>query len=93
MESVVQKQKHCLVCKTTQNLHVHHVFFGTANRKISEKRGMKVYLCKRHHNEPPDGVHFDKAFDSRLKRACQIIYERDIGTREDFINDFGRSYL
>lgn len=50
MESVVQKQKQCLICKTTKDLHEHHVFYGTGNRKVSERRGMKVYLCKYHHN-------------------------------------------
>lgn len=93
MESVVQKKKQCLICKTTKDLHEHHVFYGTGNRKVSERLGMKVYLCKYHHNGSDAGVHFDRELDLRIKRACQYIYERDIGTREEFIKDFGRSYL
>ena len=41
MNSVLQSEKECFVCGTNLNLHSHHIFFGTANRKLSEKYGMK----------------------------------------------------
>jgi hypothetical protein len=93
MKSVLQHYKECWVCKTTYDLHEHHVFFGTSNRKKSEQYGMKVWLCARHHNMSNEGVHFNKPLDNRLKKFAQEYFENHIGTREDFIREFGRSYL
>ena len=38
------------------------------------------------------GVHFDKAFDLRLKQECQAKYE-EVHTRDEFMSIIGRSYL
>ena len=93
MESVLQDVKECWVCGTTFDLHSHHIFFGNPNRKHSEKRGLKVWLCAKHHNMSNEGVHFNKALDLRLKTMAQEYYETNIGTREQFRSEFGRSYL
>ena len=93
MKSVLQKHKRCYVCGDTYNLHQHHIFFGTANRKMSEKRGLKVWLCAPHHNASDYGVHFNKCLDNRLKHIAQRYYEENIGSREDFRREFGKSYL
>ena len=48
----------------------HHVFYGVANRKKSEKYGLKVHLCSRHHRDNLDGVHGqNKKLDQKLKEA------------------------
>ena len=44
MNSVLQTKKECFFCKTTQNLHRHHVLYGSSNRKQAEKYGFTVYL-------------------------------------------------
>lgn len=93
MKSVLQKKKMCWVCGTTYNLHDHHVFYGTSNRKQSEKHGMKVWLCGPHHNLSNEGVHFNKEFDRELKRYAQVQFEIKQGNREEFIKIFGKSYL
>lgn len=93
MESIIQKEKQCYVCCTTYNLHSHHIFGGTSNRKQSEKYGLKVWLCARHHNMSNEGVHYNKHLDNHLKQIVQRYYEQHIGTREDFRREFGRSYL
>ena len=50
----------------------HHVFYGVANRKKSEKYGLKVHLCSRHHRDNLDGVHGqNKKLDQKLKEAGQ----------------------
>lgn len=49
MKSILQTNKECYVCKTTYNLHLHHICYGVANRKISDKNGFVVYLCQYHH--------------------------------------------
>lgn len=93
MKSVLQEVKECYVCQTTSNLHDHHVLFGTSNRKKSEKYGLKVWLCAYHHNMSNEGVHFNKILDRALKLKAQAYYEENIGTREQFRQEFGKSYL
>ena len=93
MESVIQKEKECYVCGTTYNLHSHHIWGGTSNRKQSEKYGLKVYLCAHHHNMSNEGVHFNKSLDNHLKALAQRYFEENYGTREDFRQVFGKSIL
>lgn len=81
----------CIICGSPYVEH-HHVFFGTANRKVSDKYGYIVELCHYHHNEPPMGVHFNKEFDLMLKQQCQRDFEKN-HTRAQFIKEFGRSWL
>lgn len=93
MKTVLQIEKECLVCGTTYNLHEHHIFSGTANRKQSEKYGLKVFLCARHHNMSSEGVHFNRQLDLKLKRMAQKYFEENCGSRDDFRREFGKSFL
>ena len=93
MKSVLQKERECFVCKTTANLNEHHVLYGTANRKKSERYGYKVYLCSHHHNMSDEGVHFNKPLDLALKAMAQEHCEKNHGSRTDFIKEFGKSWL
>lgn len=92
-KSIISNEQKCFICETPLNLHRHHIFYGTANRKLSEEYGCWVYLCENHHNWSNKGVHFNKELDRYLKRICQIKWEKRYGTREDFIRIFGRNYL
>lgn len=70
----------------------HHVF-GGFNRKRSERYGFIIPLRKDLH---PNGVFAGKRakeLDIYMKQECQKWYEKNVGTREDFIAEFGRSYL
>lgn len=93
MKSRIHKTKECFVCGTTYNIHEHHVFPGRSNRKLSEKYGMKVYLCGYHHNLSNEGVHNNKELDNQLKVMAQEVFEKECGSREDFRSIFGKSYL
>lgn len=93
MISAIQTERECWLCGRTDDLHVHHVFFGTANRKKSDKYLYVVYLCAKHHNMSDEGVHFDKDFDLTLKRFAQRHFEAHHGTRDDFRREFGKSWL
>lgn len=93
MKSVLQKPKECYECGTTYNLHSHHILYGTSNRKKSEKYGFKVWLCAYHHNMSNEGVHFNKLLDLKYKTLAQLYFEKHCGSREDFIREFGKSYL
>ena len=70
--------KQCAVCGTTQGLHHHEVFFGSANRQISIKHGFQEWLCGTHHNLSNDGVHFNRELDLKFKRKHQLLYELDL---------------
>ena len=93
MKSVLQTNKECWVCGRTENLHSHHIFGGTANRKISERYGLKIWLCFYHHNGSNEGIHFNKALDIRTKQMAQSYFEANIGNRDLFIREFGKNYL
>lgn len=77
----------------TIGLHDHHIYFGNARRKISEKYGFKVWLCFKHH-EGTFGVHGKNGYelDLYLKKVCQIKFEEH-NSRNDFIKIIGRNYL
>lgn len=94
MKSVLSNDKECYICHSTYNLHRHHVFGGTANRKKSEKEGCWVYLCAPHHNMSDAGVHFDKEANLKLKRECQAAWmaENDKSI-DEFRKRFGKNYL
>lgn len=92
MDSIVQKERECLVCKDISNLHCHHVFYGTANRKNSDKYGLTVWLCYRHHNGSNYSVHFNKTLDIKVKQLAQEAFEKN-HTRAEFMRIFGKSWL
>ena len=84
-----------------RRIEVHHVF-GAANRRRSTQYGYVIPLVAEIH---PNGASASdkeckrltgltlKELDIKLKQKCQAHYEKHHGTREDFIAEFGRSYL
>lgn len=81
-------------CMFTGNAPVerHHVF-GGCNKARSEKYGFIAPLRPDLH---PNGVFAGQAakmVDTRLKTMAQTYYEEHFGTREEFIKEFGKSYL
>lgn len=93
-KSLLSDDVECIVCRTTRDLHIHHVYPGVGRRKISEREGCWCYLCARHHNMSNQGVHFDKSLDLRLKAMCQSAWEQKTGkSTQEFIRLFGRNYL
>ena len=93
MKSIIQENKECYVCKNTIGLHSHHILYGTANRRMSELYGLKVWLCPKHHNMSDEGVHFNRELDLQLKKLAQEYYEANYGDRVDPRETFGRNYL
>ena len=97
MKSIIQDEKECFLCRYFYNienlmwLECHHVF-GGANRNLSEKYGLKVYLCHSHHNESPLGVHYNSANKMLVKRIGQLAFEKQY-THEEFMKIFGKNYL
>lgn len=91
--SILQDKRVCYICGTEQGLETHHVFFGSANRKLSDQDGCVVYLCRNHHTGGA-GVHFNKKIDNTIKERCQRAWMETYElTEADFIRRYGRSYL
>ena len=83
----------CYICKGFRPTENHHIF-GGKNRKRADADGVTVYLCHFCHNEPPSGVHYNKAKDMRLKQLGQRRWmEYYNKTVDDFIKVYGRNYL
>jgi hypothetical protein len=82
---------HCMFTGCSP-VEIHHIY-GGSNRNRSEKYGFIAPLRPDLH---PNGVFAGKdakAVDLRLKTMCQEYYEAHYGTREEFIKEFGKSYL
>lgn len=93
MKSIISNTRECIVCYSKVEIHKHHIYHGEGQRKISEREGCWCYLCATHHNSSKYGVHFDRDLDLKLKRECQEAWEHIRGSREEFIETFGRSYI
>lgn len=95
-ESIIQSEKRCYKSgktEETNKLFEHHIFGGTANRKNSEKYGLKVWLIREWHTDSPNGVHHNAELMQQLHEVGQRAFEEKHGTRADFIRIFGRNYL
>lgn len=91
--------KTCYLCMLLKNdysekagLQEHHIFFGSANRKISEKYGLKVYLCLWHHTEGKEAVHKNTEHDTLLKQTAQKAFIAKYSI-ELFMEKFRKNYL
>ncbi len=81
----------CVVCGSYFT-EVHHVFFGTGDREISDKHGFICRLCPKHHRGNT-GVHGgNRELDLALKRHFQAKYE-EVHSRAEFMALIGRNYL
>ena len=97
MKSIIQADRtQCFICGRNAQadywgLDEHHCY-GGANRNLSERYGLKVYLC--HHSCHLYGVHKNAELSRQLKEKVQRIamqyYNWSI---EDFRRIFGKSYL
>lgn len=92
MKSIVQSNKECYICECRTSLEKHHIFFGTANRGISEIHGLTIWLCTKHHRDTREGVHFNKDLNLYLKQIGQQAFEKKY-SHEKFIQEFGKNYL
>lgn len=91
VKSIITESEKCFFCSRTPT-EEHHCIYGVANRKWSEKYGLKVRLCKKHHRGS-EGVHTHRPdLDLKLKQIAQRAFERN-HSREEFIQIFGKSYL
>lgn len=94
MNSILQTNKFCWVCGVSKNIMLHHIFYGTGKRALSDKYGLTIYLCGMHHNLSKNGVHFNKQLDNEIKRMAQEKAMEYYGwSEEDWMKIFRRNYL
>lgn len=91
MESILSEERKCYICGSTRWLERHHIY-GGANRPKSEKYGLVVYLCHWCHNEPPNGVHFNKERMRWLREEGQRAFQRRYPDL-NFLAIFRHNYL
>ena len=82
-KSILQNDKECYLCRrmynlrTTRGLEEHHILFGRGRRELSERYGLKVWLCHNHHNESPtfapDDYRQQIGMDAQAKTALAPI--------------------
>ncbi len=92
ISSIVTTEYHkCFICGSERNLECHHVFFGTGNRKLSDKYGLTVPLCPDCHRGQ-NGVHNGNyQLDLYIKRYAQLEFEKHF-SYEEFMKVFGKNY-
>ena len=97
MENIIHKKDGtCFLCRmegdfSEKYTEEHHIFNG-ANKKLSEKYGLKVQLCLYHHREGKEAVHNNHEKMMLLKALGQqafIEHYPDI----DFREIFGKNYI
>ena len=103
-KSIMQGTKECYICRqllneqgifkqlTPYNLEEHHIMHGTANRKVSERYGLKVYLCIPHHRTGDNAVHRCRDMDLYLIRKGQARFEQ-LYSPEEWMSAFGKNYI
>ena len=90
MARVILGTEHeCYICAKPYPLERHHLYAGT-RRQISERYGACVMLCPEHHRQ----AHHAGWISTYLKRKGQeALMRREGWTVDNFISEFGRSYL
>lgn len=97
MRSIIQKAKECYLCRhlyyqiNTKNLEEHHIIYGTGSRQVSERLGLKVWLCHEHH-QGDKGVHYNPELRYMLCKIAQVKYEAR-HSHQEWMVEIGRNYL
>ena len=98
MKSIMQqKDGRCYLCQllngdySEKPVEEHHAIFGSSGRALSEKYGLKVYLCHEHHRTSEDAVHNNADMAALIKDKAQRVFEKN-NPDLDFMAIFGRNY-
>ncbi len=92
MKSIItNNMNECYICGKPREC-IHHIFGGTANRRLSDKYKLVIPLCNYHHNMSNESIHFNKPLDLEIKKLGQKKFEEKY-SYEKFMKVFGRNYL
>lgn len=81
----------CVVCGSPY-VQKHHIMYGTASRKKADRYHYILPLCREHHTGAT-GIHHDREMAVEWMKLAQEHFEKHYGSRDDFIKEFGRSYI
>ena len=90
-DSILQKKKECYVCGRQVDLERHHIISGVANRRLSDKLGIWIYLCHSCHTGD-GGAQYEKELNLRLKKEAQEAFEIE-HSHEEWMEIFRKNYL
>ena len=79
----------CCVCESTYQMTKHEIFEGSGKRSNLMKYGFVLPLCLKCHRELQE----DSLFNQTWKIKAQTYFEKNYGSREEFIKLFGRNFL
>ena len=91
-KSIMQDSKRCYFCGRQVGLEEHHIFGGVANRKLSERYGLKIWCCDYHHRDPKNGVQYNREVNQKMKQLAQIAFEAR-HSHEEWMQVFRKNYL
>ena len=103
MESVLTTRKGvCYLCHAYKPTDLHHIIHAGTSKKVQEKMGLVVYLCRDCHSALHDR---DSERDMDLKRLAQKMWEQKYieeypyehhateAAREEWMKNIRRNYL
>lgn len=105
-KSIIQDKKECYICRAFLNLENdtselpeyglerHHIMFGysSKNRKLSEKYGLWVWLCPKHHKWDEISPHKSKVTNIAMRRIAQRAFEQKF-PKSKWMELFGKNYI
>jgi hypothetical protein len=86
---LVKDMETCMVCGSPY-VHKHHLF-GASDRDWSEKFGLFVPLCFKHHNGSDEGVHYNKKFMDALHQYGRERF-KEVYPELNFLDYFRKNY-
>jgi len=91
---IPNNDEYCYLCKRigiyTKATDEHHLVFGTANRKISDREGLTINLCHTHHMR----LHQHGEYKEELQQLAEKTWlEHNNKTIEDWLKIFDKNYL
>ena len=90
-KSIIQEEKRCYMCGRKTMLERHHIMAGVANRRLSEKYGLWVWLCHDCHTGT-EGAQYDAPKSFILKMDAQAAFEK-LYSRDLWMETFRKNYL
>ena len=96
MKSIMQiPDGRCYLCEmlgnySEQYTEEHHCIFGSRH-KLSERFGLKIYLCAEHHRTGKNAVHNNAKIANLVKSLAQEAFEGYF-TDKNFFLVFGKNY-
>lgn len=73
----------------------HHLLFGNGKRRLAEEDGLKIPICNQCHTlgVVTGRIHDNPMAEKLSKMLGQALYETRIGSRQEFMKRYGKSYL